>query len=202
MSNRAIIITLVVLTVNVVITYVFDHHFTKAPLSTEISLNSTELKTFNIFIPMQQTYDVKILFAREDKNFEYLQKTIGPMTHPGNKGLPLLLEWMILKDNNEIKAKKSSPNDSCGWSNTDVYRCYGNLILPRGSYQFSVRILDVNEELTKFKTKLTINYNFKNAHTWQTTYIFWGSLFNFFIAKEFIILIYIVLSIKLQIRTA
>ncbi|MCK5001972.1 MAG: hypothetical protein KAS57_03060 [Gammaproteobacteria bacterium] len=197
MSNRAAIITLFVLITNVVTTYVFDLHFTKAPLNADISLSSTEQETFNIFIPMQQKYDVKILFAREDKDFEYLQNTIGPMTHPEYKGFPLLLEWEIIKDNIEIKTNKTSSNDSCGWSNTHVYRCYGDFILPRGNYQFNIRVLNVDTELTKFKTKLTINYNFKNAHTWQTAYIFWGSVFNLFIAPILGGVILLILLVRL-----
>jgi hypothetical protein len=182
MSNRVAIIILIVLLTNVVITYVFNLHFTKAPLDTNISLSSTEQKTFNIFVPMQQRYEVKILFFRDNKNFEYLQNTIGPMIHPEYKGLPLLLEWVLLKDDVEIKANQVASNDSCGWSNTQVYRCFGDFSIPRGDYQFKVKVLDVDAELTKFKTKLTINYNFKNANTWQTAYIFWSSIFNLFIA--------------------
>jgi len=77
MSNRTGIVIVIIHLLNVLLTFGFECHFSKSPLQQESILSSKSEQIFNIYIPMRQTYDVEIYFARENKSFEYLQDTFG-----------------------------------------------------------------------------------------------------------------------------
>jgi len=99
------------------------------------------------------------------------------------QGLPLRLNWQLLKNMSVIQSKSILSTDSCGWSNTSVSRCFGQLKHPPGKYQFKVQVSGPPSQLAKFNATISINYNnLKSAHTWQTAYIFLGILFNIFVA--------------------
>ena len=182
MSNRTGIYILIILLLNVATTYIFDWHFNKAPLKQSIVLSSDFETSYQIYVPMTQTYDVDINFMRNNKPFDFLQKTLGGMTDWSEKGLPLKLYWEIKDEHNTLETHTVLSDNSCVWSNDYVSRCFGRFKLPAGSYFFKLKVLEIDPELTQFNTTLNISYNFKSAHTWQTAYMFLAMLFNVFIA--------------------
>lgn len=196
MSNLKGILILIALGLNVTATHVFEWHFNKSPLKQDILLSPGFEKSFPIYVPMAQTYDVDIDFSRDNKSFEYLQRTLGPMTQPNEKGLPFELYWEIADGTNIVKSKTVLSEDSCAWADDYVSRCFGRFQLPAGNYLFRLKVLELSPELTEFDTTLSISYNFKSAHTWQTSYIFGGMLFNIFIAPIIAGIIAIVFIIR------
>jgi hypothetical protein len=196
MSNRTGIYILIILLLNVVTTFIFDWHFTKAPLQQSIVLSNNFEASYQIYVPMAQTYDVDIDFMRKDKPVELLQKTLGGMTDWNEKGLPIKLYWEIKDEHNTLETHSVLSDNSCAWSNDYVSRCFGRFKLPAGSYLFKLKVLEIDPELIKFDTTINISYNFKSAHTWQTAYIFWGMLFNVFIAPVIAGIVFIIFLVR------
>jgi len=131
---------------------------------------------------MSQTYDIEIQFYKENKSIKYLHKTLGKMRRPDRQGLPLTLNWQLLENGSVIQSESILSTDLCGWSDNYVFRCFGQLKHSPGKYQFKIQIPEHSSEFDEFKTTLSINYNLKSGHTWQTSYMFLGLLFNVFIA--------------------
>ena len=199
MNNRTGIVILIILLLNVLLTFGFEWHFSKPPLKQEMILSSKSEQIFDIYIPMHQTYYVEIVFARENKSFEYLQDTLGPMIYPDRQGLPLKLNWQLLKNGSVIQSESILSTDSCGWSYTSVYRCFGKLNHSPGTYQFKVKVSEASSELAKFNTTINISYDLKSGDTWQTTYMSLSMLFNITLAPVIggiVVLIFLVRFIR------
>jgi hypothetical protein len=182
MSNRSAVITLLILVAHALFTHLFSEYFSHAPLKESINLSQSVNSKFDIYIPMEQTYQVNLRFDREERDFDYLKSVLGNMTSNDENGIPLDIIWSLSKNGKLIKSNKLVASNSCGWSQSQVYRCLGQIKVPSGKYQFSIGINNPNKAFASFKSYVSINYNFKNAHTWQTAYMFWGMLFNIFVA--------------------
>ena len=196
MSNRTGIIAIAILAIHFLFTQLFTDYFSKAPLREVIDLKSTYSEKFDIYVPMEQTYQVNMLFDREEKEFEYLKSVLGNMTNKNENGIPLNIEWVLSEGSAVVKSEELMATNSCGWSQAQVYRCLGKFKVPPGDYQFNIVIKSPHSEFSNFKTHLSINYNFKNAHTWQTAYIFWGMLFNVFVAPFIGGIIFLILIVR------
>ncbi|GAA5194697.1 DUF5625 family protein [Ferrimonas gelatinilytica] len=182
MSNRSAIIAIIILAAHALFTHFFSEHFSKAPLKEPINLTDSVNSTFEIYIPMEQTYEINLLFDRKELDFEYLKSVLGNMTNNDENGMPLNVVWSLYKEDSLVKSNSLIALNSCGWSQAQVYRCLGKIKVPSGKYKFSINVNNPSREFANFTSYISINYNFKNAHTWQTSYMFLGMLFNIFIA--------------------
>lgn len=182
MSNRSAIIAIIILAAHALFIHFFSEHFSKAPLKEPINLTNSVNSTFEIYIPMEQTYEIKLLFDRKERDFEYLKSVLGNMTNNDENGIPLNVAWSLYKEDSLVKSNSLIALNSCGWSQAQVYRCLGEIKVPYGKYKFSINVNNPSREFADFKSHISINYNFKNAHTWQTSYMFLAMLFNNFIA--------------------
>ncbi|SIS79019.1 DUF5625 family protein [Neptunomonas antarctica] len=182
MNNRSAIITIILLSVHAFFTHLFTEHFSQAPLKETINLSQPVNSMFDVDIPMEQTYQIKLLFDREEQDFEYLKGVLGNMTNSDENGIPLDVAWSLHKEDTLVKSTSLVALNSCGWSQAQVYRCLGKIKVPPGKYRFSISINHPNIEFAKFRSYISINYNFKSGDTWHTGYMFWGMLFNLFIA--------------------
>lgn len=172
MSNKLGFWVIGILIVHALFSYAFDLYYSKTLLREPIELDSTIEKEYDIRVPMSQTYQVELLFAREGRDFEYLKSVLGDMTSLKENGVPLKVSWSLRSGDKLIAQNELVAVDSCGWSNEHVYRCLGSFKVPSGKYKFGLLVSEPDKVFGQFKASLSINFNFKNAHTWQTVYIF------------------------------
>ncbi|MCH1929931.1 hypothetical protein L9G16_07040 [Shewanella sp. A25] len=176
--------------------YCFESYYSKAPLKAQIDLSKTFEREFEIRVPMAQTYEVELRFEREGRDFEYLKSVLGDMGSRNKFGTPLKVNWVLSSGGETFAENQLVAVNSCGWSNKQVYHCLGKFKVPSGKYKFTLSISDPDEVFEQLKTSISINYNFKNAHTWQTAYMFWAMLFNIFVAPILGGVILLVMAIK------
>lgn len=196
MSNKTGLWIIGILIAHAIFAYAFDSYYSKAPLKEQIELDSSFDKEFEIRVPMEQRYEVELRFAREGKDFEYLKSVLGNMSNREESGIPLKVSWSLRSQDKVFAQNELVAVDSCGWSNEQVYRCLGSFKVPSGKYKFRILVSEPDEVFSQFKTLLSINYNFKNAHTWHTTYIFWAMLFNLFVAPVLGGITFLVMVVK------
>lgn len=173
-------------------TFIFDWHFNKAPLKEPILLSHGYKHTYKIYIPMAQTYSVLIDFSKDNKSYEYLKETLSSVTNSNVKELPIKLYWEVVQNGHVVASITEIPIYPCG-----VSICFGHFKIPAGSYIFNLHVLEISPILSDFDTALNINYNFKAANTWQTTYIFWSMLFSVFIAPIIVSIIGTIFLVRL-----
>lgn len=195
-SNKVGFWIIVVLIGHALFSFGFESYYAKAPLREQIDLSTTFEKEFDIRVPMSQIYQVELRFEREGKDFEYLQSILGDMSSRNEHGVPLKASWMLRSGDEAFAENQLIVVDSCGWSNMQVYRCLGKFQVPAGKYRFSLLISDPDEVFSQFKTSISINYNFKDGHTWQTAYMFWAMLFNIFLAPILSGVILLIMAMK------
>jgi len=182
MSNRTGLVIIAILILHAAFTYLFSHHFLKAPLKADVDLTTSFSNEYSIYVPMEQTYAVNLKFEREGKDFDYLNSVLGDMSANPPTGIPLDVNWK-LSDQREFTIEKNiQAYNSCGWSQKYVDRCLGEFLVPAGNYLFTLVISNPKQEFKNFNADLTINFNFKNAHTWHTGYVFFAQIFNVFVA--------------------
>lgn len=196
MSNKTGLWIIGLLIAHALFAHAFESYYSKAPLSERIELGSTFDKEFDITVPMSQTYQVELRFAREGRDFEYLKSILGNMTNQKENGVPLKVSWKLQSDDKVFAQNELVAIDSCGWSKEHVYRCLGSFKVPPGKYRFHIYAPNPDGVFDQFKTSLSINYNFKNAHTWQTAYMFWAMLFNIVVAPALGCIILLATAIK------
>ena len=167
---------------NITLTFIFNWHFGKTPLEEDISLSQRVESSYQIYIPMAQTYEVEIDFSKINKSAEVIESTFGTIIQPKTKSSQIRLLWEIEKDGEIVQSYATSTNESSAWSSKSITMRFGRFKVPAGSYNFTLKVLDSPEEYNDFETTLIILYNLNNAHTWQTYYMFFGMLFNMFVA--------------------
>lgn len=208
MSNRTGFLILILLILNIAITFLFDWHFHKAPFKEDIFISKGYEKSYQIYIPMYQTYDVYINFAKNKAD-----QVFGPMTSTNVKDFSIKMYWEITQGSKIVESQTVVSNEICSWSDNSVSKCFGSFNLPEGNYNFKLQILDKSKyfptsielsELEKYsiessefvETTLTASHNLKGENTWQTGYIFLSMLFNLFIAPIIAGIILIIFSVR------
>lgn len=194
MNNRILIIILAITGLHFVLSLQFAKHFSKPPLITPIDIKHSEANWFDISIPMEQTYQVNLRFYREEQPYWYLNQVFGNIEKYQQPGIPLMVGWQIKSNQQVVASSQMISNNACEWKHAYVTQCFDEFKLPKGDYQFGITFLEPAEQHKAFKTTLAINYTLLTADTWQTEYIFWSMLFNYFVAPFFVGLIAIVLA--------
>ena len=182
MSNRTGLTIIAILILHSVFTYLFNLHFFKAPLKADIDLANSFSGEYSIYVPMKQTYEVKLEFERDGREFDYLNLVLGNMSATPPNGIPLDVVWTLSDPQETLIEETIRTFNSCGWSQEHVNRCLGKFLVSPGRYVFTLAIDNPNSEFKNLNADITINSNFKNAHTWHTSYIFYAQIFNVFVA--------------------
>ena len=194
MNNRLLIIILFITALHFALSHPFAKHFSKPPLVAPIDIKHNEPYLFDISIPMEQTYQVNLRFFREEQPYWYLNTVFGNVEKYQQPGIPLMVSWQIKRQQEVVAYNRLISNNACQWENTHVAHCLGEFKLPKGNYQFDISFWEPAEQYKPFKTTLAIHYTLMTGETWQTEYIFWSMLFNYFVAPFIVALITLLLA--------
>ncbi|QOL24717.1 hypothetical protein LP316_10280 [Thalassotalea sp. LPB0316] len=167
----------------------FGRYYSKIPLNQPFDINLSQVHRFDIFIPMTQTYDVKVRFERKDQAYWYLNYTLGNLAKYQQPGIPLIVSWQLKQAERVIESDEIISVDTCKWTNDYVDKCLGSFQVKPGHYQLYITFNSSDKFYSLQSTKISVGYTFKTAHTWQTEYILWSSLFNYFVAPVILLLI-------------
>ena len=160
----------------------FAKYYSNLPLSTNIKIDNQTRHQFDVFIPMNQTYFIKLRVNRKNQPYWYLNKLLGNIERYNQQGMPLNIKWILSDKETTIKTNEHKSIDTCKWTSTYADKCLGQINVPPGHYQFSIVTDNQDNIFVTLDTQIIIGYDFTTAHAWQTEYILWSSLFNYFIA--------------------
>ncbi len=173
--------------------YVFHQKFTdfysRPPLETPINLGNPQKIKADIFIPMNQNYDLTFRFIREGQNFEELRKIAGDSVYNKNmelipSGVLIPVHWSLYSKETDKLVAASEKNTCCAssWSQKEIGRVIDKISVSPGNYILEIEVLKPVPEFKNISTNIKISYSPKNGSTWHSGYIWWGMIFNTFIA--------------------
>ncbi len=191
MPNRYIYLCLAFLCLHFIGHHLFVKYYSAKPFEgSSISLNPAGKISEQIEIRMPQRYDLVLSFSREGHEFEKLKKLIGGV-YPREEGIVIPVKWSLTASkSNEVVLQNQKHTKGCSsWSKKEVQRFIGNIAIAPGIYTLEVEILRSVPEFQGVNTSIQVTYSPKNGSTWHSGYMWWGMIFNYFLAPFFLILL-------------
>ncbi|MFH2124545.1 MAG: DUF5625 family protein [Pseudomonadota bacterium] len=196
MPNRYIYLCLALLGLHFLGHHLFVEHYSVWPLKgAPISLDPAGKISEQIEIRMPQIYDLTFSFSREGHEFEKLKNLIGGV-YPSVTGVGIPVKWALVANNSNkvvLQNQKQTKRGS-SWSKKEVWRFIDHIEVTPGFYTLEVEVLGSVPEFQGVNTSIQVSYSSKNGSTWHIGYMWWGMLFNYFVAP----FLSIILLCKLQ----
>lgn len=188
-QNRKMIFLLCFFALHYIFHLKFTDFFSKPPLETPVTLGAPQKIKKEIFIPTNQKYDLTFQFIKQGHKFEELDKLIGSSVYNKNyelipSGIAIPVHWALYSKETYKLVASGDKNTCCGSSYTreEIGRVVDKISVPPGNYIFELEVLKPIPEFTNISTNVKISYKPKNGSMWHTGYMWWGMLFNTFIA--------------------
>jgi hypothetical protein len=188
-KNKKILFLLCILGLHYVFHQKFTDIYSKDPFEAPINLNDPQKIKADIYIPMSQNYSLSFEFSREGQNYGELKNIVGSASYSKHgelipSGIIIPVRWSLYsKETNKLLVEKEKR--SCCWSSSSrkaIGRIIDQFSVPSGYYIFEMEALKPVPEFNKITTKIKIGYSPKNGSTWHSGYVWWGMIFNAFIA--------------------
>jgi hypothetical protein len=165
------------------------------PLEQPISLDPAGTIDRTIWIPLRERYSLQLEFSREGHTFEELQALIGDPFPPVRAGIPVPIEWSFTsKTSGEVVANGTSVTEGASGWGREIWRNVTTIRVAPGRYVFHARVLRPVPELKSIPTKLALWNSFKTNDTWQSTCIFFGTLFAVWVCGPVLIVFLLLLG--------
>jgi hypothetical protein len=188
-QNWQIYLGLILLCLHFVGHYIFVKYYSVQPFEGPIALNPAGKISNLIEIRMPQRYVMDLVFCREGHDLEKLNKLIGGVYIEERKGIIIPVKWSLkaVRTNEIVLQNQVQTQGAHGWSRKYVNRFIGNITVKPGAYNLEVEILQSIPELQGVDTRIQLAYITKNGTTWHSGYMWWGMIFNYFVAPFLII---------------
>jgi hypothetical protein len=154
----------------------------QSPFEQAISLDPPGVIDTKIWIPLRERYFLEFEFSRQGHSLEQLKQLIGDWGPPETDGIPVAISWLLTSSNTRMVVAQGTAvtKGVAGWGD-DVHRRVDAIRVEPGRYQFHAKILKPVPQLSSIPTRLKLWNTFKTRDTWQSSVLFWGTLFSVWI---------------------
>jgi hypothetical protein len=179
--RRVVLIAVLLVWIGCFIT--LDSLVSKSPLAPQpISLDPPGGIDTEIWIPLREQYFLELEFSREGHPFEQLKRLIGDWGPPVTDGVPVAISWSLTSSKTKIVVAQgiSVTKGASGWGD-DVHRRVDTIRVEPGRYQLHAKVLNPVPQLASIPTRLELWNSIKTTDTWQSSTLFFGSIFTVWI---------------------
>lgn len=156
------------------------------PLNAAISLSSPSKVSRQIYIPISsQTYQLELLFDRNNLPFEDLKRVVGAMGvcqigESCSTGVVAPMRWTLERDGKLILQDQVNSTNSHGWSSKQISRRLGNINVPSGAYLFRAEVLKSIPEFTGITAHISMKTSrLSSSNGWHVAVILIGELLKY-----------------------
>lgn len=170
----------------IVLEWIVDH----SPLEQSISLDPPGVIDTKVWIPLQERYFLLFWFSPQGHSGEQLKQLLGDPASPTmTDGVPVAISWSLTSSKTKATVAQGTTVAKGVWAGGAVYRLVDAIRVEPGQYQFHARIVNPVPQLASIQTRLKLWNTFKTRDTWQSSVLFWGTLFTVWIVTPVTVLL-------------
>ena len=172
-NTKALLVTTVVLAIGFALLTIWSDHIFRIPLSETVGTDPPSSLQRRITIPVFQEYQLELLFQREGRVFEEMNRLVGGQSS-GSSGVTIPVTWSIHDASTQeyIVGDELDTIGATGYSSRWIHRRFAEFTLEPGEYDFRFVITDSVPAYSEGDMEIVMFWNIKHNKSKQVQYAF------------------------------